>query len=104
MNHITVAVDVFADSDLERPCAAVRRVGGGMYRVLLPGEAERNVFDDFETALAFAEEIASLVEADPTLHSPHAVHANALLAQEREASRAKDARIAELEAALATKE
>lgn len=94
--HIVVGVDVFADSDLERPCAAVRRVGGGLYRVMLSGEMHQD-FEDIEAALAYADEIAALVEADPTLHSPQAVHANALLA-------VANARIAELEASFVTKE
>lgn len=108
---IITGVDVFAEVDLDHPVAAVRRAGGGKYRVLVGSEQlERDEttgllkyheFDSIELALEYADGIAKLVDDDPSLASPQAVHANALLAIVTAESKEKDDRIAQLEAELA---
>jgi hypothetical protein len=101
---IITGSDVFADSDPSHPVASVKRVGtadGPKFRVLLPGEdiglmgeRTRHDFDEYDEAVAWASDIAALVEADPRLASPAAYHRAAELS-------VAQARIEELEAALA---
>lgn len=109
--HVVCAVDVFSEVDKERPCCAIRRMGAGRYQVLLPSEplqrdpetreiTNLHDFDTIKEALDWADEIAALVDADPTLTGPYAIHANNLLEAARVESQTKDLRIAELEAAL----
>lgn len=111
--HVIVAIDVACSSIPERPVAAVRRIGGGdgnRYRVLVANDPlvrDENTglrinhdFDSMEEALEFADGIAALVDADPTLHGPHAAHAHAMreVAEEnaREAAATHAAKEAEL--------
>lgn len=96
MKAVTVGIDVFPDHDDQHACAAIRRVAGGAYRVLLPAEAlerdkqtgevlNRHDFETIEEAVKWAEGIAQYVEADPTLTNPASVHLSALLEAKHDA-------------------
>lgn len=97
MKAITVGIDVFPDHDDQHACAAIRRVGAGMFRVLLPGEdigeAGERIRHDFETieeATEFAAGIAKFVETDPNLTSPSSNHLRALIvAKDEEVARVR---------------
>lgn len=86
-NVVITGVDVFAGIDPTRPVASIQRVGAGKYRVRLlteGGVIDREDHDDYDTALAFAEQIADLVDADPAnpAHITVSMHRVAQLQQQ----------------------
>lgn len=107
MHTIVIGVDCFASCDTEHPAVAVRRVGGAKYRCSLFGEvlerdpqtgrAEYHDFDTIEEAQEYARQICELVDAQPHLLTPAAVHSTMELAQARR-------KIAELEKRLTASE
>lgn len=117
MNQVVTSIDLFTDVDAIHPFASMRRVGGGRWQAFLYGDdprtreeqSEYNAteetingfapgtrmpgFKDSETCLAWCEQIASMVTADPSLVTPLAVHLraeNAALRDELEALRSKE--------------
>lgn len=90
LKTVIVHQDVFSDLDAEHPIASIIRVAGGRYRVRLDASddskpEEQSLFATIDKAMVFAEGIAALVAADPTLITPQAVHLHAELAAAKEA-------------------
>lgn len=86
---IITGADVHADADPTRPVASVARKGGGGFVVVVLGGITVE-HDTYDAALAYAQGIAALVDADPS----NPVHATVLAGEVAK----RDEQIAALEA------
>lgn len=66
---VVTSAEVFSDSDVERPCALIGRIGGGTYVVQLVAggqTVDKSEAADYDAAVAAADKHAGQVDAEPT--------------------------------------
>lgn len=69
MTVVITSAEVFSESDAERPCATVQRIGGGKFVAVLYSEghvAAKVEAEDFDAAVALAVKHGSDVDSQPT--------------------------------------